>query len=127
MSPQIDEQARTLSQHVGELAKLHVDLARAELRAGSTRFILGLVVLVASVFVASLAAVAFALALYLWLRSLLSPIPAAGIVGLVLALASVLGFRLGWHWLRGVRSVLLPRSREMVGELLAWRDDKKSS
>ncbi|HZM16969.1 MAG TPA: phage holin family protein [Candidatus Krumholzibacteria bacterium] len=127
MSPQIDEQAQDLGRHVGEIVKLHVDLARAELRAGSARFVLGLVALATSIFVASLAIVAFALALYLLLRSLLSPILAATIVGVLLALVSALGFLQGWKWVRGIGSLLLPRTREMVGELLAWRDDKTSS
>src|SRR5262245_58495126 len=120
MSPQIDEQAQDLSRHVGEIVKLHVDLARAELRAGSARFVLGLVALATSIFVASLAIVAFALSVYLLLRSLLSPILAAAIVGVLLALMSALGFLLGWKWVRGIGSLLLPRTREMVGELLAW-------
>ncbi len=127
MSPQIDEQAQDLGRHVGEIVKLHVDLARAELRAGSARFALGLVALATSVFVASLALVAFALALFFSLRSFLSPILAAAIVGVLLALLSALGFLQGWKWVRGIRSLLLPRTREMVGELLAWRDDKTSS
>ena len=127
MSPQIDEQAQDLGRHVGEVVKLHVDLARAELRAGSARFVLGLVALATSIFVASLAMVAFALALYLTLRAVLSPIFAAGLVGVLLALMSAIGFMQGWKWVRGIRSLLLPRTREMVGELLAWRDDKTSS
>lgn len=127
MTPQIDEQARTLSRHVGDFAKLHVDLARAELRAGSARFAIGIILLLASVFVASLAAVAFAVALYFWLRSLLSTIFAASIVGGVLVGLSALGFTMGWRFLRGVHSLSMPRTREMVGELLAWRDDKTNS
>ena len=127
MTPQIDEQARTLSRHVGEFAKLHVDLARAELRAGSARFAIGIILLISSVFVASLAAVALAAALYFWLRSVLSTILAASIVGLVLAALAALGFLLGWRFLRDVRSILLPRTRAMVGELFAWRDDKTNS
>lgn len=127
MTPQIEEQARTLSRHVGEYAKLHVDLARAELRAGSARFVIGVILLIAAVFVASLAAVAFAFALYFRLRALVGVILAASIVGAILAALSGLGFYLGWRCLRGVRALLLPRTREMVGELFAWRDGKKKS
>ena len=127
MTPQIDEQARTLSRHVGEFAKLHVDLARAELRAGSARFTLGLVLLITSVFFASLAAVAFAVALYFWLSAVLSPILAMSIVGVVLAALSGLGFALGWRFVCDVRALLLPRTRKMVGELFAWRDDRTNS
>ena len=127
MTPQIDEQARTLSRNVGEFAKLHVDLARAELRAGSARFAIGFIVLTASVFVASLATVAFAVALFFALRALLSTILAAILVGIVLSGLAALGFYLGWRFLREVRSLSLPRTREMVGELLQWRDDQTNS
>lgn len=132
MTPQIEEQARTeptpsLGAQVRDFAQLHVDLARTELRHGSIRLVLGAVALGASLFLFGLAVVALEVALFLSLRSFLSDALAAVVTGLVFIVIGVIGLRVGLAVLRGVKSVLLPQTRAMVGELFAWRDDKKSS
>ena len=132
MTPQIEEQARTestpsLGAQVRDFAQLHVDLARTELRHGSIRLALGAVVLGASLFVFGLAVLALEVALFLWLQSFLSDVLAAVVTGIVFILTGVLGLRAGLALLRGVKSVFLPQTRAMVGELFAWRDDKKIS
>ncbi len=132
MTPQIEEQARTepthsLGEQVRDFAKLHVDLARTELRHGSIRLLLGAVVLGASLFIFGLALVALEVALFLWLRSFVSDGLAAALTGLASILMGVLGLRAGLRLLRGVKSVFLPQTRAMVGELFAWRDDKTNS
>ena len=126
MAPQIEEQAQAVGQQVREFAKLHVDLARTEIRDGSTRFLWGLVLIGASVCVGTLAVVTSAFALFLILRTVLSPALSATCVALILGLLSAIGFRWGWSLICGLRSVSLPRTRAMVGEIFSWGEDKKN-
>ncbi len=127
MSPRNEEQAPAVGQQAREFVKLHVDRARTEMRDGSTRFFWGLLVLGASVCIGTVTLGVFAAALYLVLRTIMSPAPAACSVAAVLAAMTGIGFRLGLRLLGGVRSLLLPRTRAMVGELFSWRGDKTSS
>jgi uncharacterized membrane protein YqjE len=132
MTPQTEEQARTestpsLGEQVRDFAQLHVDLARTELRHGSIRLVLGAVAVGASLFFCGLAIFALEVALFLGLRSFLSDVLAAVVTGLAFILLGALIGRLGLRLLRGVKSVFLPQTRAMVGELFAWRDDKTNS
>ena len=127
MSPQVEEQAQAVGQQVRDFARLHVDLARTEIRDGSARFLWGLVLVGASVCVGTVAIVAFVVALFLLLRTVLSPVLAATCVAVILGLLSAIGFRWGWSLIRRIRSVSLPRTRAMVGEIFQWREDKNNS
>ena len=127
MTPQIEEQVQAVGRQAREVAKLHVDLARTEIRDGSTRFLWGLVLVGASVCIGTVTLVTCALALYLLLRTVLSPVLAATCVAVILGLLSAIGFRWGWSLIRGIRGWSLPRTRAMVGEIFSWREDKSNS
>ena len=127
MSPTGDEHAEVRAADIREFAKMHVDLARTEVREGSARFVWGLLLLAGSILVGTLALCIACAALYLWLRTVLEPAAAAGLTALVLLGISVLMVNIGIRLLGALRSLLLPRTRQMLGELFSWRDDKTGS
>ena len=127
MSPRNQEEAPAVGQQVREFAQLHVDLARTEVRDGSTRFFWGLFVLGASISIGTVSIGVFAWALYLLLRAFMPPTPAASFVAVALGALSAIGLRLGWRLVGSLRSLLLPQTRAMLGELFTWRSDKTSS
>jgi hypothetical protein len=127
MNPLLDEHARAVGEDVREYAKLHVDLARTEVRDGSTRFVWGLVVFVWGIGIGTLAIVGVCASLYLFLHTLMPPPAAAGVVTIVFVGVGALAFRLAWKLLGGVRSLLLPLTREMLWEVLPWRNGKHNS
>lgn len=127
MDPAGEEHAALTGAEIRDFAKMHVDLARTEVREGSARFVWGLMLLSASILVGTLASLVGCAALYLTLRTLLPPAPAAALTFIALLGISALLVRLGFHCLGGLRSLLLPRTRQMLGELFRWPDDKTDS
>jgi len=127
MDPTTEERAEFTAAEIRDFAKMHVDLARTEVRDGSARFIWGLLLLSGSILVGTLALLIGCGALFLALRAFLSPAPAAALACIVLFGVSALMVRIGFRCLGGLRSLLLPRTRQMLGELFRWPDNKNGS
>lgn len=127
MSPASEKHAPLTGEEIRDFAKMHVDLARTEVREGSARFVWGLLLLSGSILVGSLALLIGCAALYLALRSVVEPAPAAALTFVGLLGVSALLVRIGFWCLGGLRSLLLPRTRQMLGELFRWQDDRNSS
>ena len=127
MDPASEERVALTGEEIRDFAKMHVDLARTEVREGSARFVWGLLLLSGSILVGTLALLVGCTALYLALRTVLDPAPAAALTSLVLLVVSALMVRVGFRCLGGLRSLLLPRTRQMIGELVKWQDDKNGS
>ncbi|UCE01629.1 MAG: phage holin family protein [Candidatus Latescibacterota bacterium] len=127
MNPLLDERAQAVGEEIRDYAKLHVDLARTEVRDGSTRFVWGLILVLCGAAMGALALVAGCASLYLFLHGRMSPPAATAVVTLVFASVAALSFRLAKGRLVGVRSLLLPRTRAMLSEALSWRNGKSNS
>ena len=115
MDPATEERVELTGAEIRDFAKMHVDLARTEVREGSARFVLGLLLLTGSILVGTMALLIGCAALFLALRSFLSPAPAAALTCVVLLGVSALMVRIGFRCLGGLRSLLLPRTRQMLG------------
>ena len=127
MPPQLDEDQADLVSEVQDLARLHVDLARAEVRDGTRRLQRGVALLLLAFASAGLLVLSAGITLFLWLQTHFVPwisaaLTTVALVG-VLALTTVLG---KWQ-LRGTRALLLPRSRALLGELFSWKADKPTN
>jgi uncharacterized membrane protein YqjE len=131
MGPMIDDERRAVGEELGadlkEFVKLHFDLAQTEMRDGWLRCLGGLVIIGIVAGLGILGVLALTAALYLVLDGPLSPAGAAAAVAAFFGLLCLIGLRVGLKLLSGVGSVFLPRTREMLWELLTWRDDRKNS
>ncbi|MFQ5600475.1 MAG: phage holin family protein [Candidatus Krumholzibacteriia bacterium] len=127
MNPLIDERAQAVGEGVRDFAKMHVDLARAEVRDGSTRFVWGMFLAGLGVMLGTLAFLTAGASLFLTLRSVLSAPASAGVVALVFLGLGFVTFRLGQRLMAGIGSLLLPRTRAMLWELVTWRENKSDS
>lgn len=127
MAPWIDAHVQAVSQEVRELARLHAELARVEMRDGVRRLVGAACLLGFAVLMATLVLVAGDVALFSVLQGPLSAAAAAATVALADLVVAVLGAVLGWRLLRGAGSLLLPRTRSMLVELLTCRDAPKNS
>jgi hypothetical protein len=127
MNPLLDERAQAVGEDIRDYAKLHVDLARTEVRDGSTRFVWGLILVLCGAATGTLAVIAGCASLYLFLHGLMPPPAAAAVVTLIFTCVAALSFRLAKNRLVGVRSLLLPRTRSMLWEALSWRNGKSDS
>ena len=127
MSPQLDEEQPDLVNEVQDLARLHVDLARAEVRDGTRRLQRGVGLLVLAMLTAILCVLASAFTLFFWLQTRFDTWVAAALTTATYAFLALLAAALGRQQLQGTRSLLLPRSRALLGELFAWRSDKSTN
>jgi len=127
MSPQLDEEQPDLVSEVQDLARLHVDLARAEVRDGTRRLQRGLVLLLLAAASAGLLVLASVVTLFLWLETHFEPWVAAAWTTAILGVFVVVAIGVGRWQLRGTRALLLPRTRALLGELFSWRSDKPTS
>lgn len=127
MRPMIEEHGPAVGEELKEFAKLHIDLAQSEMREGSIHCLGGLVLFGVAAGLGVLALLALTAALYLVLDGPLSPAGAAAAVAVFFGLLCLIGVRVALKLLSGVGSLFLPRTREMLWELLTWRDDRKSS
>ena len=126
MSTQVEEEQPDLVSEVQDLARMHVDLAREEVRDGTRRLQRGLVLLLlasASVGFLMLSAV---VTVFLWLETRFEPWVAAALTTAALGVFVVVAVAVGKWQLEGTRALLLPRTRALLGELFAWRDDKQT-
>lgn len=127
MSPQLDEERPDLVSEVQDLARLHVDLARAEVRDGTRRLQRGLLLLLLAAASAGLLVLASVVTLFLWLETRFEPWVAAALTTAILGIFVLVAAIVGRWQLRGTRALLLPRTRALLGELFSWRNDKPTS
>ena len=125
--PLVDEHIRAVGQEVRDLAKLHVDLAAAEVRDGSKQFVRGVILLGYGILLGTLVLVALGVCLFFLLDRWLSQAGAAAVVAVVFLAAGSTALWLGWRSLGGVSSVTLPRTRAMLWELFTCRDKPTDS
>jgi len=127
MSTQIEEEHPDLVSEVQDLARLHVDLARSEVRDGTRRLQAGIALFLMALVSMGLAVLAGTVTLFLLLQSWVSPWVAAALTTVLLVAFMFFGVRLGRWQLKGTRALLLPRTRALLGELFSWHGDKPSS
>jgi len=127
VTPLIDDRVQAIGNEVRELARLHGELARTELRHGWMRLIGGLFLLGFGVAAGLLVLVIAGVACILFLAPRLGTAGAAATVALVDALVAGISLWLGVRTLRGATSLLLPRTRTLLWELLTWRDPPTKS
>ena len=127
MAPQLDEDHADLVSEVQDLARLHVDLARAEVRDGTRRLQQGLVLLLLAAASAGLLVLCVVVTLFLWLQTRFAPWVAAALTAAALGSFVFAAVALGKWQLKGTRALLLPRTRALLGELFSWRSDKPTS
>jgi len=123
----IDEQVESLAREVRELTRLHAELARVELQTGARRLVTTLCLLGFGVIVGVLVLAAFGFALYFLLAAVLPQAAAAAIVALGYLIVVIVAWWLAWRLMRGAGGVFLPQTRQMISELMHWRDDKPTN
>jgi hypothetical protein len=123
----LEEQVQALAGEVRELGRLHGELARVELQTGARRLVTTLALLAFGVIVGVLVLAAAGFAVYFWLCNVLPPAGAASLVALGYFLVMLGAWLLGWRLMRGASGLLLPRTRQMLEELLHWRQKPTES
>jgi len=127
VTPLIDDRVEAIGGDVREIARLHAELARTELRHGWMRLVGGLFLLGFGVAAGSLVLVIAGVACVLFLAPHLGTAWAAATVSLLGALVACFALWLGVRTLRGASSLFLPRTRTLLWELLTWRDPPTNS
>jgi uncharacterized membrane protein YqjE len=127
MATQLDDEPPDLVSEVQDFARLHVDLARSEVRDGTRRLVRGLLLLLLAAASTGLLVFAGLVTLFLWLRTRFDPWVAAALVTVSLAAFVVGASAVGKWQLGGTKALLLPRTRTLLRELFAWRDDKPTN
>lgn len=127
MGPLIDEHARAVGQEVRELARLHAELASAEVHEGTRSFVRGVLLCGFGILVGTLVLVAAGVALFFLWNQVLTPAGAAGMVALIYLVVGAGALWLGVRLVGGLHAVLLPRTRAMLWELLTCRDRAEKS
>ena len=110
----------SLGHGIRDFARLHVDLARSEVRFGGGRVVRAVVALVVAAILAVLLLAALGLALFLALSTRFSGVTAALLVAATYAVLAGICIALARRWLRDGSSLLLPRTRQMLRELFSW-------
>lgn len=123
----IEEDLRAAGREARTLAELHAELARTELQRGALHLAVGIFLFGLGIAVGGLALAAASIALYLVLDRFLAAPLAGSLVALLLAALTLFAWWLAWRVLRGARSLSLPVTRQMLGELLRWRDGPTKS
>lgn len=127
MAPLIDDRVQAIGQDVRELARLHGELARNELRQGWMRLVSGLFLIGFGVLAALLVVVLTSVAAIQFLAPRLGSAGSAATVALVDAMLAAVSLWLGGRILRGAASLSMPRTRTLLWELLTWRDPPNNS
>ena len=127
MSALLDENVQAVGEDVRQLARMHVELARTEVREGATRFVRGMFLFGFGVASGGLVLVAAGIALFSLLGGLMAPAAAVATVGIIYLAVSVAALWIGWRWIRGIASLLLPRTRALLWELITCRDKRSAS
>lgn len=127
MSSWIDDGFQAVGRDVRELAELHRDLARAEVQDGLQSLVRGAFWGGVGLLACNLFLIALGVAAYSWLATHLAPVAAAALVaGAYLVLATTTLW-IGWRQLCGLGSVLLPRTRALLWELVTCREKPNNS
>jgi uncharacterized membrane protein YqjE len=125
--PLIDEKVQTVGREIRELARLHQELARAELREGIGRIVIACFLFGIGVFIGGLALLAAGVAVFYLLDVYVPPALAAALVALMYGALALGAYLVAFRFLEGSRSLSLPRTRAMLKELLQWPEDPKDS
>ena len=125
--PLIDEHVREVGRDVRELANLHGELARSEITLGLRRLVIGVFLFAVGVSLVAVALIASATSLYFLFENIVAPPAAAALVALVFLLFTGLLWLAAWRALSGSYALTLPRTRQMIWELLQWRDNPTNS
>ncbi len=125
--PVIDDNVRNVGREIRELARLHRELAQAELQDGLRRTAIGFYLFGIGITTGGLALAAGGIALFLLFARWMPPAAAAALVGVVLVALAVAAYLVAFWLLRGSRSLLLPRTRALLWELLRWQDEPRDS
>jgi uncharacterized membrane protein YqjE len=125
--PLIDEKVQTVGEEIRELARLHQELARAELREGVRRIGVACFLFGIGIFVGGLSLLAAGVAIFSLFDRFMARGLAAAVVAVLYGASALAAYFIAFHRLEGTRSLLLPRTRALLKELLQWRDDPKSS
>lgn len=125
--PLIDENVRSVGREVRELARLHRELAQAELQEGLRRSAVGFFLFGIGVAIGGLALAAAGFALFFLLSRWLPAGAAAALVATTFAALAAVAYLIAFQVLRGSGSLLLPRTRALLWELLRWQDKPKDS
>ena len=123
----IDEQVESLAREVRELTRLHGELARTELQTGARRLVTTLALMMFGVIVGVLVLGALGFATYFLLAAALPRAAAAGLVALGYLIVVVAAWWYAWRLMRGAGGVFLPRTRQMLSEMMHWRDHNEST
>jgi uncharacterized membrane protein YqjE len=123
----IDEQVESLAREVRELTRLHGELARVELQTGARRLVTTLCLMGFGVIVGMLVLFASGVAAYLLLAAVLPKAAAAALVAFGYLLVAAGSWWLAWRLMRGASGVFLPQTRQMLSELMHWRDNEPTS
>jgi uncharacterized membrane protein YqjE len=110
----------SLGGEIRDFARMHVDLARSEVRFGSARIVRGLVVLIVAAILAVLVLASLGVALFLALIPRFSSLTASLLVAAAYGVLAGICIGLARMWLRDGSSLLLPRTRQMLRELFSW-------
>lgn len=125
--PLIDDHVRAVGREVRELARLHGELARTELWEGARRLVIAMFLFGIGVAIGALSLAAFGMAAFFLLSRVVETPGAAALVA-VSFFALMMGLWLcAWRVLRGSNALSLPRTRQMLWELLQWRDKPNDS
>lgn len=123
----IDEQVESLARDVRELTRLHGELARVELQTGARRLVTTLCLMGFGVIVGMLVLFASGVAVYLLLAAVLPKAAAAALVAFGYLLVAAGAWWWAWRLMSGASGVFLPQTRQMLSELLHWRDDEPTN
>jgi len=115
-----EDDGLSLGGEIRDFARMHVDLARSEVRFGSGRVARALVVLIVAAILAVLVLASLGVALYLALTPRFSALTASLLVAATYGILAGICIGLARAWLRDGSSLLLPRTRQMLRELLSW-------
>lgn len=124
--PVVDSQEHE-TEPLSDFAKLHLDLAKSEVRTGSYHLQRGLFWTVLSLVLAVCGVLGLMAAMFLWLRQQWGAAPAALCVGAGSLVASAGLYALSRRAWAGASSFTLPRTREMLGEFKAWHQNPPNS
>jgi hypothetical protein len=125
--PLIDEHVRAVGREVRELARLHGALARTELSEGMRHLVIAIFLFAVGVAIGALALAALGMAVFFLLQRFVDTPGAAALVAASFFGLMMLLWLIAWRMLRGSGALGMPRTRQMIWELLQWRDKPNDS
>jgi hypothetical protein len=125
--PIIDEHVRAVGREVRQLARLHGALARTEASQGLRRFVIAVFLFAVGVAIGALGLAAFGMAAFFMLAKLVDSPGAAALVALCFFVLMMVLWFAAWRLLRAAYALTLPRTRQMIWELLKWQEEPTDS